>query len=189
MPRSASQPDDDQLVGQTLAGERDAFAVLFDRYAKLVRAIAWAEGLDWTAVQDLTQECFLRAYRQLSQLRQRGRFRYWLTGIARQLVRESYRRRRHEPLGDRDPVAISEPSALDDRDEIEHVLQLVARLPAQEKRAVRLFFLSDRNIAETAQHLGLSRSGAYEVIKRACARLARWLGVVEAEEGCNHELP
>jgi DNA-directed RNA polymerase specialized sigma subunit len=77
-----------------------------------------------------------------------------------------------------------ETTALDDSDEIEHVLNLVARLPEQERLAVRCFFLSERNIADTAQFLDLSRSGAYEVIKRACSRLARWLGAREPEGRC-----
>ena len=66
-------------------------------------------------------------------------------------------------------------SPTDDNDEIAHVLNLVGQLPEQERLAVRIFFLSERNIAETAQHLELSRSGAYEVIKRAArASPAGW---------------
>jgi RNA polymerase sigma-70 factor, ECF subfamily len=183
------QPDDGELVRRTLAGDREAFAILFDRYARLVRAIAWDAGHDWASVQDLTQECFLRAYRQLATLRRREHFRYWLTGIARQLVRESRRRRQQVPLDHELAAADAERTALDDSDEIEHVLGLVSRLPEQERLAVRCFFLSGRNIADTAQVLDLSRSSAYEVIKRACTRLARWLGVCEPEERCEHELP
>ncbi len=186
---NTAQPDDAALVRRTLAGDREAFAVLFDRYARLVRAVAWDAGHDWATVQDLTQECFLRAYRQLGSLRKPEHFRYWLTGIARQLVRESRRRRLYEPLRDAVSPGVPDSHALDNSDEIEHVLGLVSRLPDQEKQAVRCFFLGGRNIADTAQLLDLSRSGAYEVIKRACARLARWLGVCEPEERCQHEVP
>jgi len=184
-----AQPEDAQLVSRTLDGDREAFAVLFDRYARLVRALAWDAGHDWATVQDLTQECFLRAYRQLARLRKREHFRYWLTGIARQLVRESRRRPRHHPLEDEPAAGAAAGLPLDDRDEIEHLLGLVARLPEQERRAVHCFFLSGRNIADTAQFLDLSRSSAYEVLKRACARLARWLGACEPQARCKHELP
>src|SRR5579864_6037673 len=134
-------PNDSLLVSRTLDGDPEAFAILFDRYARLVRAVAWDAGHDWATVQDLTQECFLRAYRQLASLRKREHFRYWLTGIARQLVRESHRRRPHKSLEDDLAARGSQKNALDDRDEIEHVLDLVARLPEQEKLAVRCFFL------------------------------------------------
>src|SRR6516165_254641 len=100
------QVNDAQLVSRALDGNTQAFAMLFDRYARLVRALAWDAGHDWATVQDLTQECFLRAYRGLASLRKREHFRYWLTGIARQLVRETRRRQVPEQLSE----AISLPS-------------------------------------------------------------------------------
>ena len=176
--------DDGVLVSRALGGDTEAFAALFDRYARLVRAVAWDAGNDWATVQDLTQECFLRAYRQLATLRKPAHFRYWVTGIARQLVRETRRRRVHEQLS-RPAILLSvEKSPVDDSDEMEHVLGLVARLPEQERLAIRFFFLSGRNITDTARFLDLSRSATYEVIKRACGRLKRWLGVCEPEKGC-----
>jgi RNA polymerase sigma factor (sigma-70 family) len=184
MHNDSLQPDDGQLVSRALGGDTEAFAMLFDRYARLVRAVAWDAGKDWATVQDLTQECFLRAYRQLATLHKREQFRFWVTGIARQLIREGRRRRWHEQLADPASLADAETTALDDSDELEHVLGLVARLPEQERLAIRFFFLRGRNIADTAQYLDLSRSGTYEVIKRACGRLKRWLGVCEPEQGC-----
>jgi RNA polymerase sigma-70 factor (ECF subfamily) len=178
------ETDDGLLVTRALSGDTEAFALLFDRYARLVRAIAWDAGNDWATVQDLTQECFLRAYRQLSRLRQPSHFRFWVTGIARQLVRETRRRRRLKPLADTGSLADTGAPALDDRDETEHVLGLVARLPEQERLAIVLFFLGERSIAETASYLDLSRSGTYEILKRACTRLRRWLGVCETERRC-----
>src|SRR5207244_12837654 len=98
-------------------GDTVAFAVLCGRYARLVRALAWDAVHDGSMVQDLTQECFLRAYRNLASLRKREHFRYWLTGIARQLVRETRRRRRHEHLEEEAAVAGAEMRTLDDSDE------------------------------------------------------------------------
>src|SRR5262245_5107618 len=180
MQADADQPDDGQFVRRALGGQVEAFARLFDRYARLVRAVVWDAGFEWASVQDLTQECFLRAYRQLGQLRNAAHFRFWLVGIARQVIREARRRRRHDALPDELSMPAS-VNAVDADDEIDYVLGLVGRLPEQERTAVRLYFLSERNIADTAQILDMSRSGAYEVIKRACARLAGWLGVHEAE--------
>src|ERR1700730_9599997 len=122
MNTNSKQPEDGQLVSRALGGETEAFAMLFDRYGRLVRAVVWDAGFDWATVLDLTQECFLRAYKQLAGLRKQEHFRFWLTGIARQIIREARRRRRHEPLAG--PVALpaAETKALDDSDEIEHVL-------------------------------------------------------------------
>jgi RNA polymerase sigma factor (sigma-70 family) len=175
-------PDDAELVAQTLAGDREAFGQLYDRYARLVRAVALDASHDAANVHDFTQECFLRAFRQLPTLRAPDLFRAWLVGIARRLVREFRRRRHTEPLREAaSALAADSMSPADDADEIEHVLQLVGRLPRQERLAVRLFYLSERDANTTARLLNLSRSGTYALLRRACSRLARWLGVLERE--------
>src|SRR5262249_60528847 len=86
---------DAELVNRVLAGDREAFGRLYDRYARLVRAVAFDAGRDLAAVQDIVQESFLRSFRQLSTLRARDRFGPWVVGIARQVVREY--RRQHRP--------------------------------------------------------------------------------------------
>jgi RNA polymerase sigma-70 factor (ECF subfamily) len=172
---------DVELVSQTLAGDREAFGQLYDRYARLVRAVTFGASRDAATVQDLTQECFLRAFRQLPRLRARDRFGPWVVGIARQVVREYRRRRRLEQLDDPTPLAPGGSAGIDDADEIGHVLNLIGRLPEQERLAVQFFFFNERDANETAQLLNLSRSGTYALLKRACARLARWLGVTARE--------
>jgi DNA-directed RNA polymerase specialized sigma24 family protein len=67
-------------------------------------------------------------------------------------------------------VTDSDPS-----DDAEELLRLVARLPEEERLAVRFFFLNERSLEETARLLNRSRSGTYAVLQRAKARLARWL--------------
>ena len=177
-------PDDTLLVVQTLTGDREAFGRLYDRYARLVRAVAFGASHDAATVQDLTQESFLRAFRQLPTLRQPHRFASWIVGIARQIVREHRRCRRVELLGDLVPEAPDNPTAqIEEADEIEHILRLVSRLPEQERLAVHLFYPTDRDANETAKLLQRSRSGTYTLLKRACARLARWLQVRERETG------
>ena len=65
-----TEPTDAELVAQTLAGNREAFGDLYDRYARLVRSVVCGVTWDWPMVQDLTQESFLRAYRKLGSLRE-----------------------------------------------------------------------------------------------------------------------
>jgi RNA polymerase sigma-70 factor (ECF subfamily) len=174
---------DAERVARTLAGDREAFGRLYDRYARLVRAVAFGAGRDPAAVQDVTQESFLRAFRQLPTLRAPDRFGPWVVSIARQVVREHRRRRRLEPLdAPHEPAATGSQAAVDDADEIAHVLKLLGRLAEQERLAVQLFFLSDRDANETARLLDISRSGTYALLKRACTRLARWLGVRQPEK-------
>src|SRR5690554_6262669 len=105
MTTPSPHPEDAELLRQTLAGKTEAFGLLYDRYARIVRAVFLGVTTDDNALHDLTQETFLRAYRNLSRLREPPRFGAWLVGIARLLAREKYRRQRrdrHQFLGDHD---------------------------------------------------------------------------------------
>src|SRR5262245_48169265 len=92
----ADDPTDAELVRRTLAGDREAFAQLYDRHARLVRAVAADAGPGRS--DDAVQETFLRAYRGLADLRSPDAFAGWLVGIARKVVRETHRRPGAAPL-------------------------------------------------------------------------------------------
>ena len=165
------QPTDHELVRRATAGDIAAFGTLYDRTVRLVRAVAADAGRD--AAEDVTHDTFLRAYRTLHSLRDPARFAPWLVGIARLVVIERRRARRFDPLPYHTPaLAVSDVDASADAQEL---LRLVAELPEEERLAVRVFFLNERSIAETARLLDRSRSGTYAILKRAKARLAKWL--------------
>jgi RNA polymerase sigma-70 factor (ECF subfamily) len=174
-------PPDSELVARVVAGDRNAFGVLYDRYARLVRAVVASVAGGSATVNDLAQECFLRAYRNVSRLRQPDRFGPWLAGIARQVAREhrrSKRRDRHEfvaesllvPDGLRDPA-----SAAQEAEEIALVLERLGKLPERERLAIHAFFFLDCDADEAAAMLRLSRSGIYALLGRALARMAAGL--------------
>jgi DNA-directed RNA polymerase specialized sigma24 family protein len=69
----------EELV-QAIAGDAHAFYVLYDRAARLVRAVAADPGLD--AAEDVTRDTFLRACWTLNIKRDPARVAPWLVGIA-----------------------------------------------------------------------------------------------------------
>jgi len=175
------EPDlrnDAELVANTLAGNREAFGQLYDRYARLVRVVVAGVSGDWSGVEDMVQESFLRGYDNLATLRDPGRFGAWIVGIARQVARErrrSLRRDRHEfrelPKWDVESPADGTADLLN-RDLVEVVMRRLAELDERERLAVHAFFLEQRDAREITELLGISRSGFYALVQRAIARLA-----------------
>lgn len=165
-----TDPSDAELVRRSRDGDRTAFAALYDRHARLARAVALDAGP--AAVPDVVQETFLRAWRGLAGLRAGDQFPSWLAGIARRVVREHRRRPTPGPLAD--SPAPDDPS-VDSADEAVHLLALVNRLPPDQRLAVRLFFLGGEDVAAVATRLGRSRSGTYALIQTARRTLAGWL--------------
>lgn len=167
---------DAELVADTLAGDREAFGTLYDRHARYVRAVVAAVSCDWSAVDDMTQECFLRVYRKLASLRDPAQVGPWLAGFARQVARErrrTLRRDRHEfgLVADDAAGSKGEPSEFD-REQIEHVMKRLAELPEDERLAIHAYYFTEQNATEAAAQLELSRSGFYARLQRALANLA-----------------
>jgi RNA polymerase sigma-70 factor (ECF subfamily) len=174
------QPDwsDAELVAETLAGNREAFGRLYDRHARLVRAVSFEACRDWQCVADLTQESFLRAYRNLGRLREPERFGSWLAGIARKVGEERNRARRRDRHvfgsdGQIEPPAKDEEASVETSDALGWVLDRLADFDARERLAIETFYLEGRDAAKAAELLGLSRSGVYALVARALARLVR----------------
>jgi RNA polymerase sigma-70 factor (ECF subfamily) len=83
--------DDDGLVHAARGGDRAAFGRLYDRYARMVHGILLAR-VPPREVDDLLQEVFLAALRQLHALRDVSRFGAWLSTITRNRANDHYRK-------------------------------------------------------------------------------------------------
>lgn len=81
-----AEPTDEALVARVAARDIVAFEVLYDRYVRLVYALA-ARSLGAAEAQETGQEVFLQLWRNASQFDpERGRFAAWFTAIARHRV-------------------------------------------------------------------------------------------------------
>src|SRR3954470_16068895 len=75
-------PTDAQLVERTRNGDPSAFAVLVQRHERAVLAIAASLLGDRAEAQDMAQETFLRAHRNLGLLADPARFGPWVKRVA-----------------------------------------------------------------------------------------------------------
>ncbi len=165
-------PGNDELVRSTLAGDIKAFACLYDRYAGVVRAIAFEATGNVTDAQDLTQDVFLRAFEKLSTLRDTTRFGPWVIGIVR-LAGKQWRRTRardrHRLVGEagNDMGAINVSAASSHAD----LHAALIELDESERMALHLFYFDDQPAQQARLFMGLSLSGFYRVLERARARI------------------
>jgi RNA polymerase sigma-70 factor (ECF subfamily) len=175
--------DDAPLVRESLRGNLGAFGTLYDRYARLIRAVCYDATGDLHHAEDLCQDVFLRAYRNLPALKEPNKFPGWLVGIARLVCKEWRRHRSRDPhqFNDKPPDREADLPEQSDQEELDRVLAMVSRLPEPQRLAVHLFYLQERPVEEARTVLGLSRSGFYRLLNQARNRLSRWLH-------CNREV-
>ena len=157
---------DEQIVEGVLQGDTDLFGDLIKAHRKTVYAIALATTGDDQHAEDLTQACFVEAFRRLGELREDHRFGSWLYAIARNRCRDWLRRK------PRDPVLFGDPSNLPQTDAPElpanpedlavaaardqAVRAAVASLPEKYRVVVVLRYAGQLDHAETAEALGLT---------------------------------
>jgi RNA polymerase sigma factor (sigma-70 family) len=92
-PRPDSR-DDARLVRAATAGDRNAFAAIYDRYADRLHDFCWGLLRDRDEAADATRDAFLVAAERLGQLRDPERLRPWLYAVARS---QALRRLRARP--------------------------------------------------------------------------------------------
>ena len=96
--------EEDKTVRAAIEGDREAFGELYVRYARMVHAILLARVPPADA-EDLVQDVFMAAMRQLRGLRTAAAFRGWLGAIARNRAIDHHRESRESvPLEDAVPA-------------------------------------------------------------------------------------
>jgi RNA polymerase sigma factor (sigma-70 family) len=147
----------------------------------------------------LAQEALLRAYRALHTLADPERFGPWLCGIGLNICRRLLRERSMFPLVDLHGGVLArevpdrEPSPHERAEEAElgeTVRRAVASLPAGQRAAVLLHYLSGLTYAETAAALGIEVGAVKTRLHKARARLRRelWSAWKEDEMSVESEL-
>ena len=86
---------DAMLMERHLAGDVEAFPILFDRHAPRVHAFIRRQIADPAVAEELVQEVFLRLVRKGGTFQGRSKLSTWLFQIARNLVVDAYRRASH----------------------------------------------------------------------------------------------
>jgi RNA polymerase sigma-70 factor (ECF subfamily) len=97
------------LVARACRGDQEAFRLIFERYSRPVISFIYDLVGDRELAEELTQETFVRAFRNLRTMRAATKLSTWLFGIAKNVARESMRSRaRHS-----DHVDLDDKSVLD----------------------------------------------------------------------------
>lgn len=82
-----------ELVERAIAGDRDAVRGLYDAFGKKIHNFALGMLRSGSEAEDVTQEAFVLAFRNIGALKSPGRFEQWLFRIARNEIYQRFRKR------------------------------------------------------------------------------------------------
>ena len=150
--------EEDSLVSAARDGDRAAFGCLYDRYARIVHGILLAR-VPPREVDDLVQEVFLSALRQLHSLRDLSRFGAWLGTITRNRANDYFRKAiPHEKVTE--PVSESQAGSRTSNNAAEQeaatILAVVRGLPESYREPLILRLVEGMTGPEIAARTGLT---------------------------------
>ena len=179
--------DDVQLIHAVLSGDDSAFGILVEKYQKSVHALAWRKIGDFHYAEEITQDTFLRAYQNLSTLRNPSQFLRWLYVITNRLCLNWLRK--HKPakqlqsLEDTPMAEVAESTyaryVLEQREteateqRFEIVKKLLEKLPEGERTVMVLYYLGEMTTKEIGKFLGVSVETIRTRLHRARKRLQK----------------
>lgn len=175
---------DADLVTNCLAGSREAFAAIYDRYADQLFTTASSMLSDRDEAADVVQDVFVTAATKLGQLREPSRLRAWLFAILRnEVYRRSRQRRRAVPTDFTAPgldVAAPDPNeALTDdmagADLAALVQEAAKGLDERDQLVLELSVRQGLQGADLAAALGVSAQQGYGLVHRMRERAERSL--------------
>jgi len=169
---------DQELVEQARAGNRGAFCALMHRHqAGLLRLVGRFLASREDA-EDVLQDTFVAAYRQMDRFRGEAAVGTWLGRIALYTAMRVSRRQRLTASDDPDPEAWGVEET--DRAEALAVREAVGRLPEKLRLPVVLRFWEGMSGREMAAMLGWRQSTVWTRLYRGMERLRKDLQGVEA---------
>jgi RNA polymerase sigma-70 factor (ECF subfamily) len=178
-----------RLVRKTRSGQPEAFEGLVLRYQRKAYAVARAIGVAAADLDDVVQEAFLQAYRDLSQLRAMASFGPWLLMIVRNVARKHLRRPIPAPgIPGGDLAVAPEGESPEARELRDHVWREISELPEELREVIFLYYYEGKALKEVAAALRLTVSGAKRRLARARQSLRRALWR-EAGESLAQGLP
>ncbi|MCA8935659.1 MAG: sigma-70 family RNA polymerase sigma factor [Planctomycetes bacterium] len=162
-----SQPglSDEDLVKRVLAGETEFYEHVIKRFERLVYGFMLRKISDVGVGQDLAQETFLIGFENLSRLKDHTRLKSWLMGIAGNLVRDHYKRRKMAGIPEGMDVELTGMDPLQTAEQTERhevLYQALAKLSERYRAVLIKRYLEGLEYAAIAEDLGLS-VGAVEV--------------------------
>ena len=177
---------DDAAVARARAGDSDGFRLLVERHSRNVFRLAYRMTGNEQDAEDIVQETFLRAYRQLNRYELRATFGTWLYRIAANCSLDLLRARKRTPEvkpaeSDRDilgsvPAATPGPDRLAMSADVQRrVTAAMRELTQQERTAFVLRHFEGLSIEDISGMLGVGGNATKHSIFRAVQKLRRAL--------------
>jgi RNA polymerase sigma-70 factor (ECF subfamily) len=155
---------DDSIINRILKGERNAYALLVDKYKDRVFSLVIGIVRNNEVAEEIAQDVFIKAYTSLKKFRRDAGFSTWLYRIAYNTAISETRKRKipqrsfDEQL-ERTATIEAEEHDTETSETKQRLLEKALELlPAEEKMILMLYYFEDNSVEEISKSTGLTAS-------------------------------
>lgn len=163
------------LLQASINGNSAAFESIVRKYQGLICAITYSATSDIEKSEELAQETFVRAWKNLKQLKDLSSFRAWLCTIARTTVKNHFRSQNRDLLhkaGSLDNAAAESSDTADPADNLVSmeeqtvVAKALQDIPESYRQPLILFYRQEKSVKQVAELLELSEDNVRTRLSR-----------------------
>ncbi|MEO6522551.1 MAG: sigma-70 family RNA polymerase sigma factor [Mucilaginibacter sp.] len=186
-----SKLTDIELINQSLAGNQAAYADLVKRHQRFVFTLAMRFSKSREDAEEITQDCFVKAYRSLAQFQGGSKFSTWLYSIVYTTAMTFLRKKRLNTTSiDNEDTYIQlentssglENNLAENRSRSFYVNQAIDQLLPDDAAIITMFYKGEQSLEEIAQAMNMEANTVKVKLFRARQRLKDKL-----EQNLKHE--
>jgi len=164
-----------ELLRASLTGNKEAFGTIIENYQSLVCGITYSATGDFAKSEELAQETFIRAWKELKQLNDLSKFRAWLCTIARNLVKKAIGKQNKDVINSAQPIEnatafetseLAPDQAAISKEQQAVIWQALQEIPETYREPMVLFYRQQQSIKQVAAALDLSENVAKQRLSR-----------------------
>jgi RNA polymerase sigma-70 factor, ECF subfamily len=175
--------DEEKLwIARSRQGDHEAFEALVKCYQKMIHALTYRMTGSLTDGEDLAQDTFIQAFRQLHSYRGDAKFSSWLYRIGINLCLNWKKSRERQQKTHEEYGQNLEMEATPDVRRAQQVQEALMKLHPKQRAAIVLTTYDGLNHAEAAEVLGCSETTVSWRIFAARAKLKKLLSKAQKKE-------
>ncbi len=147
---------DEQLIGQYLRGDEESLEVLIKRYLRHIYSFVYKNISNQEAAEDITQEVFIKVWRNLKKFKHEKKFSTWIFTIAKNASIDFLRKKKTATIALNENLAIEKSNFINDIDNknfIRKIHNVLQQLSPNYQAIILLKSESNLTFREIAENL------------------------------------
>ncbi len=172
---SEISPNEVELLTSSRNGDTTAFEAIVKKYQSYICAITFSATGDLGKSEVLAQETFISAWKDLAKLKDLNKFQSWLAGIARNIIKKSFRGRQQDLISKAASIDRLKETRTNDSGPVERVItkeqqhvvrKTLQQIPEQYREPLVLFYRQEKSVKTVAEQLNLSEEAVKQRLSR-----------------------